>query len=61
MKTLSAALYDSLPTRRCSSEGVVVSTLNVRFGSQADICGAKPHVRFALNSARESGHGISKP
>jgi hypothetical protein len=27
----------------------------VRFGSQADICSAKSHVRFATNSDRESG------
>ena len=29
---------------------------NVRFGSKADICAAKIHVRFAPNSDRESGH-----
>src|SRR5215475_8025130 len=29
---------------------------NVRFGSKADICGAKCHVRFAPNSDRESRH-----
>src|SRR5262245_53405003 len=28
---------------------------NVRFGSKADICSAKGHVRFAPNSDRESG------
>jgi hypothetical protein len=28
---------------------------NVRFGSLADICSAKGHVRFAPNSDRESG------
>ena len=28
---------------------------NVRFGSEADICGAKGHVRFAPNNDRESG------
>ena len=28
---------------------------NVRFGSKADICGAKGHVRFAPDSDRESG------
>jgi hypothetical protein len=28
---------------------------NVRFGSLADICSAKRHVRFAPNSDRESG------
>ena len=27
----------------------------VRFGSKADICSAKGHVRFAPNSDRESG------
>src|SRR5215510_2245709 len=29
---------------------------NVRFGSKADMCGAKRHVRFTPNSDRESGH-----
>ena len=29
---------------------------DVRFGSQADICGATSHVRFTPNSDRESGH-----
>src|SRR5262245_35015661 len=29
---------------------------HVRFGSKADICGAKRHVRFAPESDRESGH-----
>jgi hypothetical protein len=29
---------------------------NVRFGSKADMCAAKPHVRFTPNSDRESGH-----
>src|SRR5262245_27084152 len=29
---------------------------NVGFGSKADICGAKRHVRFTLNSERKSGH-----
>jgi hypothetical protein len=28
---------------------------NVRFGSKADICSAKRHVRFTPNSDRESG------
>jgi hypothetical protein len=28
---------------------------NVRFGSLADICNAKAHVRFTPNSDRESG------
>jgi hypothetical protein len=31
-------------------------TLNVRFGSQADMCAAKSHVRYTPNSGRESGH-----
>ena len=30
-------------------------TANVRFGSKADICGAKRHVRFTPDSDRESG------
>jgi hypothetical protein len=29
--------------------------VDVRFGSLADICSAKGHVRFAPNSDRESG------
>jgi hypothetical protein len=29
---------------------------DVRFGSKADICSAKGHVRFASDSDRESGH-----
>ena len=29
--------------------------INVRFGSKADVCVAKQHVRFAANSDRESG------
>src|SRR5262245_47628004 len=29
---------------------------NVRFGSKADSCSAATHVRFTLNSDRESGH-----
>jgi hypothetical protein len=33
----------------------VVQPSNVRFGSLADICSAKGHVRFAPNSDRESG------
>jgi hypothetical protein len=36
------------------SERVSV-TWDVRFGSLADICSAKGHVRFAPNSDRESG------
>jgi hypothetical protein len=31
------------------------SSVNVRFGSLADICSAKRHVRFAPNSDRERG------
>ena len=30
--------------------------LNVRFGSEADICAAKGHVRFTPNSDTKSGH-----
>jgi hypothetical protein len=29
---------------------------DVRFGSKADMCSAKRHVRFTPNSDRESGH-----
>jgi hypothetical protein len=34
----------------CALEGA-----NVRFGSKADICAAKPHVRFTPDSDRDSG------
>jgi len=30
--------------------------VDVRFGSKADMCSAKGHVRFTPNSDRESGH-----
>jgi hypothetical protein len=29
--------------------------INVRFGSKADICSAKRHIRFTPNSDRKSG------
>jgi hypothetical protein len=29
--------------------------MNVRFGSEADMCAAKGHVRFTPNSGRKSG------
>jgi hypothetical protein len=32
---------------------------HVRFGSLADICSAKRHVRFTPNSDRESGHAAN--
>jgi len=32
---------------------------HVRFGSQADMCAAKPHVRFTPNSDRESRHAAN--
>ena len=35
------------------------SMVNVRFGSKADICSAKRHVRFTPNSDRKSGQGRS--
>src|SRR6516165_7011182 len=34
----------------------VEGAVHVRFGSKADICAAKIHVRFAPNSDRESRH-----
>jgi len=34
----------------------VTQQVNVRFGSKADICGAKRHVRFTPSSDRESRH-----
>jgi hypothetical protein len=48
------------PPRYCLREmnGVLLdlgeTAANVRFGSLADICGARGHVRFAPNSDRES-------
>ena len=35
--------------------GPTRNLVHVRFGSEADICGATTHVRFAPNSDRESG------
>ena len=32
------------------------SSANVRFGSKADLCSARRHVRFAPKSGRNSGH-----
>ena len=32
---------------------------DVRFGSKADMCSAKTHVRFASKSGRNSGHRMS--
>jgi hypothetical protein len=40
---------------RLSVLDVAVGLLHGRFGSLADICSAKGHVRFAPNSDRESG------
>jgi len=37
------------------------ATRDVRFGSLADICSAKGHVRFTPNSDRESGHALMAP
>jgi hypothetical protein len=52
-----------LPTRfraefMVGSEVCLLSN-DVRFGSLADICSAKGHVRFAPNSDRESGHSMA--
>jgi hypothetical protein len=33
-----------------------LAAADVRFGSQADMCGAKRYVRFTPNSDRNSGH-----
>src|SRR5262249_52966709 len=41
--------------RHWCSGRVDVSPTDVRFGSKADMCGAKRHVRFTPNSDRESG------
>jgi hypothetical protein len=43
-------------TLACAQEGVVLKARNVRFGSKADMCSAKRHVRFTPNSDHESGH-----
>src|SRR6476620_6148349 len=43
--------------RRGSEQGTVSGRASyVRFGSKADICNEKGHVRSAPNSDRESGH-----
>jgi len=36
--------------------GLVKGRFDVRFGSKADVCVAKPYVRFTPESDRESGH-----
>ena len=36
--------------------GLVKGRFDVRFGSKADMCSAKGHVRFTPNSDRKSGH-----
>jgi hypothetical protein len=33
-----------------------MEAINVRFGSEADICAATSHVRFTPNSDHKSGH-----
>jgi hypothetical protein len=38
-----------------ASPASLKAVANVRFGSKADMCGAKAHVRFTPNSDRESG------
>jgi hypothetical protein len=43
------------PTAEASMWRVGALAAHVRFGSKADICAAKTHVRFTPNSDRESG------
>src|SRR5262245_47439308 len=40
----------------CKKNVVELPRPHVRFGSEADMCGAKRNVRFTPNSDRESGH-----
>ena len=42
-------------TQSSISKGVGGETTDVRFGSKADICSAKSHVRFTPNCDRKSG------
>jgi hypothetical protein len=55
----SARARDAVALKASNGTGKVCSTgrgiANVRFGSKADMCGAKGHVRFTPNSDRESG------
>ena len=48
-----------LAIRAGTREGVGVGLTDVRFGSQADVCVAKPHVRFTPNSDRNSGRALT--
>src|SRR5262249_53240636 len=48
----AVAICRRLPPRCASQKN---RTFNVRFGSKADMCSAKRHVRFTPNSDRESG------
>jgi hypothetical protein len=39
--------------------GLVKGRFDVRFGSEADMCAAKRHVRFTPNSDRKSRHAAN--
>ena len=41
---------------KVASQLVIAMRLDVRFGSKADMCAAKGHVRFTPKSDRNSGH-----
>jgi hypothetical protein len=46
----------SLQQKFCDITDPSVRIRDVRFGSKADMCAAKRHVRFTPNSDRESRH-----
>src|SRR5262245_13872511 len=50
-----ADIFGRFAARKTSAKnGVPNAASDVRFGSQADMCNAKCHVRFSPNSDRES-------
>ena len=56
-----APLHACAPVRtahNAESQRLALNGANVRFGSKADMCAAKGHVRFAPNSDRESGRSF---
>jgi hypothetical protein len=53
--SLPPTLRPSYRLKLADWKGLCV-TVDVRFGSQADICAATTHVCFTPNNARKSGH-----
>jgi hypothetical protein len=58
MSTLSHSRHSRgcYEQERCNQKPAIWLRAHVRFGSEADMCGAKRHVRFTPESDRNSGH-----